>query len=314
MPSDQPTPDQVFPAERFGELLHQYDAAVAAKDFKEAETAVDAIFAAASDLCDDHPTPEYMLSVFALGRMENADWLGAELAYRRILSLPNLDASTEYKARADLTGLFGLLNRHAGALAHARRATEAARRDGCSILLAMACGSEARVLITCGRAGEADAVIAEGIAAICGDEMGNQMLARLLILRAECEIESDCLSAADSDLKTAFGLIEPLIPMTSAAGVQSDRGRFWAATAKLRMKRNDYDGAVQSWQEAVTISKSVAALPQVETPYGLFMVAYMLKGLADALVACNRSADANAALSERKSILRRAGLPDAGVA
>lgn len=95
-----------------------------------------------------------------------------------------------------------------------------------------------------------------------------------------------------------------------AAGILSDLARWRSVTARLRGARKDFDGTVKAWEQAVTISKHVVSLPQVETAHGQAAVADMLRGLAAALWECDRRQDAAAAWDERRRILEAVGIPE----
>ena len=304
MASEEPTPD-----ESFGKLLQQYQRAVDAQDFEDATGAVRDIFALAEEWCDENPSPDFDLTMAAAEREEHADWGGAESTYNQILSLPDVEPLVEYKARSSLVSLCRLLRRESDALDHARHATAAARRADVSIVLSMALRNESQCLIRCGHITEACNVIADAISVIDDEKMYNHMNGSILTLRAECAIRNGALTDAERDLEQASTYLEPLAEMEIAAGVHSDLARRWSITARLYAERGDRDKAIAAWQEAVSISKHVASLPHAESVYTKVTVADMLKGLADALLVCDRADDAATAFDERKEILESVGVP-----
>lgn len=304
--------DDATPKEPFGKLMQQYQRAVENQDFEDVNSAVHDIFALAEEWCDENPSPDFDLTIAAAESEERADWGAAESAYNQILSLSHLEPATEYKAHSDLASLCRLLGRNSDALDHARCATAAARRADLSVLLAMALQGEARCLIRCGKVAEADNVIAEAISAIDDDKLYDQMRASMLTLRAECAIRKDAIADAERDLEEAFNLLEPMAGMDIAAGIHSDLSRWWSVTARLRAKRDDCDGSITAWQKAVVTSKHVASLAHADNVYTKVAVADMLKGLADALVLCDRTDDATAAFDECNALLHRIGVPNTG--
>ncbi len=307
MSSDGATPD-----EPFAKLMQQYQRAVDDWDFEDATGTVHDIFALAEEWCDENPSPDFALTITAAEFEERADWSAAESAYNQILSLPDIEPAVEYKAHGDLAGLCRLLQRDSDALAHVRYATAAARRADLTVLLVMALQGEARCLIKCGQISEACNVIAEAISVIDDDKMYNQARASILTLRAECDIHNDADADAERDLERAYDLLEPLAGMDIAAGIHSDLSRWWSVTARLCAKRDDREGSVAAWQKAVGISKHVDSLVHADNVYTKSVVADMLKGLADALLVCDRTDDATVACDERNALLDRIGVPNTG--
>ena len=308
MSSDNSTPDDVF-----SKLLQQHQDAVDDGNSVDAEASVHEIMAAAEAWCDQNPSPDFDLTMAASQCEENADWVGAESAYQQILSLPNLQPPAASKAHMDLAALYRLLHRDSDALRHARLATVAARHVDSSMFLAMVLRVEAHCLIRCDRIDAARAVVAEALSVIADDKMYDQIRGSILTLRAECAVRSGQASDAETDLEEAFGFLQPMAGMDMAGGIHRDLARLWSVTARLRTLRDDCDGAVNAWQEAVTVSKHVVSLPHVESVYTKIAVADMLKGLADTLSVCDRADDAAAAFAERTTILKAVGVSDTHV-
>ncbi len=303
--------DESKPFDAFSKLMHQYRDAVNDDELGDAEATVHEIFAAAAEWCDQNPSPDFDLTLAAGRFEENADWVGAESAYRQIHLLPSLEPHTASKAYSDLASLYRLVNRHSDALRHARLATAAARPVAPSTFLVMMLRIEARCLIGYDHIDLARAVLDEALSIIGDDKAYDQMRASNLTLLAECDVHRGRHADAERILEEAFYLLQPLSRMKIAAGIHSDLSRWWSAAAKLRAARNDRDGAVTAWQEAVRLAKHVASLPHAESVYTKVTVADMLKGLADSLATCDFSDSAAAALADRTTILRALGIPDA---
>ena len=256
------TPDETPLDESAGPLFEKYHRAVDERDFDSATEAVEDIFAMAMKWCEENPSPELDLTNAAGEFEECGDWRSAESMYKRILSLPDTGPLTEYKAHADLAGLYRLLHRDADALDHARKATAAARRDDVPMVTLMALRNEARCLIGCGLISEAHELVSEAIPIIDDDEMYSQMRASFLTLRAECMLQNASMTEAQSDLEETYRLLEPLAEMGIAGGVHGDLSRWWSVTARLR---------AAAWRQGTVrfppggrpwrLSKHVASLP-----------------------------------------------------
>jgi tetratricopeptide (TPR) repeat protein len=310
MSSNGSAPDD----DRFLTLLRQYQDAVNAENFADAEAAIQEIFAFLEEWRHDDPSPDFDLTTAAVECEENGDWAGEQSTYSQILSLPGLEPHKECRAHSSLASLCLLLNRQRDALSHARRATAAARRADTPILLGIVLQREARCLIRCGNVEEARSVVAEALSVMDKDKACNQLRASILILRAECAVRSGRLSDAGRDLDQAFGFLRPMSAMDFAAGIHGDLARWWCVTARLRAAREDHEGAVKAWNAALSASRHVASLPHAESVYTKVAVADMLKGLAGALSACGRADHASAAIAERKAILKGVGVPENDVA
>ncbi len=301
--------------EYLGELFERYRRAVISGASADARDAILETFSIALTSFEENPTRDLSLTIAAGECEENAAWDAAESTYFEILSLPDIEPSTEYMARGKLACLYRLLHRDSDALDQTRLATAAARRADIPIVLSMALRGEARCLIRCGQIDDARQALAEALSLfdngkMCFDDMHGQSRAAILTLRAECALHDGAIRDAEGDLEQAFDLLRPLAGIEIAAGVHSDLANWWSITAKLRSASDHGDGAIAAWREALRISKHVASLPQVETPYTKMLIADALDGLADALLACDRSDDAAAAIDERMDILRCIGLPE----
>jgi tetratricopeptide (TPR) repeat protein len=289
--------------ERFQSALHD-------RNFSAATEATAEIFALAEKSCRENPSKTLELN-YAAEEFENrAEWGAAESAYQQILSLPDLSPADEYKAHVDLAGLCRLLNRDSDSLEHARSATLAARRFDSSVLLLMAFQGEAGCLIRNKNFSEARQVVAEAISVLEPDKMYDQLRANVLMLKAECDLHCGAIMEAGQGLDQANCLLEPLAGLQIAAGIQSGLCHWWSVTARHRAQRGDCEGAISAWQKAVNLGKHVASLPQAVNVYTKCAVAQMLKGLADALLVCDRAEEAAIALDERKELIRRIGAPD----
>jgi tetratricopeptide (TPR) repeat protein len=304
MAHDDSTPDEAF-AERFRE----YQDALGSQDVDRATEAVYGIFGLAHEWCEQNPSPEMNLNATANHCERNADWHGAESAYREILALPSLDPATECQAHSDLAALYRLLGRHSDEIEEDSRATAAARRSDCDVLLIMSLAIQARTMIDRGALDDAHALIDEATLLLSPDELYSQLRGSLLVLRAKYSIRAGQLRDAQRDLAQAFDLLKPCTNLEIAAGAHRDLAKWWSISAELHAARNDLQSAVDDWAEAASISTHIASLPHVEGPHSRFHVAEMLLGLAEALRRTGRADEAAEALNEREIIRSSIGLP-----
>lgn len=302
MADEQSSPDADAEA-CLGELLRQAHVAIQRGDDERFEEVVEEFFVTAAEDSLSGASPEFRLLELANECEEQADWPGAESAYRQLLAEPELAPITQAKAHAGLSALDYLRQRDADALHHARLATAAARKLDLPIVTAMYLCAEAERWLPSGQTEAAAAVVAEGLLVVEPDSSLQQLRARLLTLRAECALRSGQLVEAEADLDLAFELIEPMARLRMAAGAHCDLARWWAATARIAAARHDHPQAVNAWGEAVRLARGVATLPHTECPYTKFKLAEMLRELADALIAGGREDEAEQAQAEYKTIL-----------
>lgn len=138
-----------------GERAERCATAMAQRRFEDAEAAVLDLFAAASEACEQNPSPDWPLIVQAAQCEERGDWQGAEHAYRQILALPDSDAFREYRAHQDLSKLFRVLDRDDSAWEHACLATAAARQTGIPLFQVEALVAQVRCCLRRGRGDDA---------------------------------------------------------------------------------------------------------------------------------------------------------------
>jgi len=278
--------------------------------YDDADKAAAEVFAIVAQQFEEEPTPDLLLSTQAVECEEAADWDGAEAAYHEILALSSDDAAAEYKAHSDLCGLCLLLNRIADALAHARRATNAARRTELSVLFAMAARTEASLSVHFGEWTDARGIIEEALQILGDDPTCAQQRASMFVLRARCALGERDVRAAENDLAAAKGAIGPLANLECAGGIQADLARWWNTMAQLRSETGDNQGAIAARNEAVTRSRQLVSLPYTQNVHSKWFLARTLESLANALLQCDRNSEACDARAESKVILEEIGLAD----
>lgn len=303
---NNPTPG----ADRLERLLGAYTDALEAGRMEDAEAAVMEFLALAAQIPDE-PTPESVLLDEA-GRCEaNADWAGAEAAYRWMLerARENANDTTQFRAHSQLAMLHGLLGRHEAALEEARAAVAAARRADLSPLLFMALDDQALYALRTDRLPEALGAVFEALERMEDGTLYDLPRGSALALRGACRAALGEWPAAERDLEVSWARSQPRAAMAMAAGVHGILARWWAVTARLRGAQGDAKGAAEGWQEAVARSRHVAALPQVSGPKAQSAVARMLHGLGHALMAQGSHYFADEALTESRSLRQAVGLP-----
>jgi hypothetical protein len=174
----------------------------------------------------------------------------------------------------------------------------------------MSLETEARCLVRMGHLIEANAIITEALSVLNDEPTYNHLRAWALILRAKCAVVAGRMPDADRDLDVAYGILQPLAAMESAGGIHSGLAQWWSVSARLCTAREDYEGSVAAWNNAVKFAKHVAELPQIERVYALAAVAFMLKGLAGALSSVGRGAGGRRVERERRLLLDDLGVPE----
>jgi len=275
----------------------------------DAEEAMEEVLALVMKLAEQDESPDWQLVIEASDRETAFDYDGVEAVHLKRLALPDGDSHV-LGAHCDLASLYVVLNRHDEAIRHAQQATYAARKFDSPISRAMALRSEGATHLRVGRVLEAEKCFAEATEALDADDPAyRQMRASLLTLMASCALHRGQCDLATDYLETADVLLRPLQPMLSAAGVQSDLANWWATTARLRLLLGENDDAVAAWQEAVSLARHVAELPQCEGLYARLKIATMLHHYGQSMKKIGMDNAAQEALAGSRQIVRDLGLP-----
>ena len=302
--------DNSEPDDHIVNLWNRYQDAVAKESFNEADDTILNILNYASEWCEENDDSEDLaLLQIACACEENGDWLGAEKAYREMLTLPDRGSFIEHTAHRSLASLYGILNREAESLFESELQVAVARDTDTPILLAVSLVSHARRLMQSGQIADAETPIAEALQVADRDEMYGQIKASALTTRAECAVRKGNLDSAATDLTEAYRLLESQSSIMFAAGVQGDLIRWWSATARLRLAQGQLEQSLASWDEALTRARQMAELPHVDSVCGAKTISTVLEGYAEATSQTGRDAQAEEMHTEAKRLLQQVGLP-----
>lgn len=305
----------------FEQLLERYVSAQTEGRFEEAEaTALEFLGCASEGATAEGRFEDFQLWE-EVGRCRNdADWSGAETAYRRVLAFAEKESNWEAlevafrmqsKVHQNLCAFYALIGEDAAALQEAEAATAAARRGDSKIILCMALEQQAWTALRVGRAGAALAAISEALKTLSDEPIYDLARARTLVARARCRVDLNDLPSADQDLAAAWGILEPRSIQFFAAGVHDALANWWEVTAQLRVLRGNHAGAATAWREAVSRRRQVAGWPQVggDGPYVSISLAKSLHGLSECLRVAGDVSEAEEALKDSQAIRSKIGLP-----
>jgi tetratricopeptide (TPR) repeat protein len=266
--------------------------------------------AALAENADIKSDPGLKWSLVAAECEDRGDWGSAEAAYREKLIVRGETGHDRLSAYKDLVALCRLLGRMDEARQYARLATEAAREEDLSVLLAMAMCMEARLCIEASDYETGGILVAELLDTFGeDDEMVNGLRAEALILRAQCSLVRGEADAAAADLETAYARLAPWRDMDIAAGTHRSLSQLHAIRGALRAMQGDVAGATESWQEAVARARHVASLPHVNNVYTKAALARMLERAAGSLAECGANAPTGGMRQEAERIWASLHLP-----
>ena len=165
---------------------------------------------------------------------ENAgEWPEAEEIYKQILTLTRAQNNPMalYKAYDDLSALYSLLGRDELALENAQAAIESAHLEGIDILSGMALERLTRCWLQLVNVAQALQTANERVQLLSAENGDSLSLARALVSRARCYVESNHIAEAQQDLDTSLPLLTKFSRARLFAGVQSGLANWWATTA-----------------------------------------------------------------------------------
>lgn len=209
------------------------------------------------------------------------DWEGAKAAYHRAAGAED-SAGLESGAYRNLSALHSMLDEDDFALEWAQRATQAARGDTPSLVLAIALGSEASLLVTRDTA-LARERIAEQLRLLEDKPMNYLPRLRACILRARCAVEDGDLDGAEHELELVWRQIKRWQNEPFLAGHHGILAAYWTTRAALGEKRSDWRAIQKARLEAVEHLRFVASFPPIEGPFKYNNLALALLRAAKAL-------------------------------
>lgn len=259
---------------------------------------------------DENEVPSLHIAIRceAEEREAEADWAGAEAAYRRAVEIAGDNPHWAFKSHDELRSLYMFLGRPREALEEARAAVEAGR-EAIGILHARALLSQALVHLNLGQATKALDLVTQSLSIHDSDRLPGWMRGRALAIRARCSVELEDEAAARSDLNASWVLLASESAMASLPGVQGAFGSWWRTEAALRCRTGDAIGWVKAWREVVLSRRWNAAQPQIAGPYVHAGLADALEQLARAQEAAGDSVSAVENMAESRAIRKEIGQP-----
>jgi tetratricopeptide (TPR) repeat protein len=298
--------DKTEVPDAFLALLEQWREAAEGQDQAKAESlGVQMLAMAAADQSQKND-PHLRIVLGVREREAACRWEEAEAGLRRALELSRATGAAMmiFKDHHDLSGLFSLLGRDHEALAEARAAAEAARREECPPLLLMAMERLAGCLLACKDPAGALAAAEEMLSGTPEETLYGLQRGRGLVLRARCRVEVGDLDGAQADLGLAREVLGPDPAPSMLAGIQNGFARWWQVAAAVGYARGYLAGAVEALRRAVEERHHLAG-----SPYGRDALARTLHRLGTALEAAGEPAPASAAFIQSRNLREELGLP-----
>lgn len=294
------------------DLFRRCEAAYQNADDREMQNAVTQLFDFISQQEIDKPAAKSIeLSAEAEALLERQDWEAALQAYMSACDhAQNLDSpGMEYKAYSDLSQFYTFVGDHELAVTASLSSLEAARRCGNEIVVLMALYNYSACLLSAGLISEALPFCDEMVTSCSSKGLKGLSVARALTMRARCYAMLGAITQAERDLQAAWPHLEPARGMHVAAGLQACLASWWETRARLKAAKEEYDEAVEAWQNAVEHRRLVCAAPQITGPFKIARLANTLSDLGKALSVIDDTEGAAAALSECDTLRRQIHQP-----
>ncbi len=299
--------------DEFVKLLQEHQQATSEGRHQDVNVLSMQMMALAVARAKEEPPSQWTLLMREAQRREaEGNWEGAEAAYRQVLGLADEKEHDigQFNIHQALARLHRMLGQNALSFQEAQLATQAARRTEVTPLILRALEIQAASALRLKDVTAAQEAVSESFEILASKGSRSDLQRAItLILRAQCQVEGNDLSAVEADLKAAWDILQPQCGALFLAGVHSGLARWWVATARLRTRRNDLPGAVGACREAVDRCRHLATLPQLGGPYWYANLADSVYGLSQALAAAGEVAEAEAMLAESQALRSAIGLP-----
>jgi tetratricopeptide (TPR) repeat protein len=289
----------------FEKAVQSYGEAVSGERPEEAQNAaMQALFLAGQEALRN-PTPSLLLKEKARNCEERGDWVGAEAAYREVLTLEESGGHSGMiaKAHMDLSRLLRSLGRLEEAWQFACQATVEARGTAIFPVLVMALTNESLCALDRQDYARALAAVSEAMQVIEPSKVYDLMRAKTQITRTRCLLVASDLAAADAALALSWETLKKQPASRLMQGLTQAHANWWEVKSQLEEQRGNVSGARDA------MAKAIEHLRQLQGPYALFALAKAL-GRASALAnLAGESPTAERDASEANGILRDLHLP-----
>jgi tetratricopeptide (TPR) repeat protein len=295
-PSDA-APDPQF-MKKFEEVLDSWAEATSTGKTAEANLAAMQALLMAGEESRKNPSPEVMLKNEADDLESKGNWREAEAVRRKVVDLA--ESSGHFGriagAQLDLCRLLRLVGRREEAWQLACAAAVSARRTKIFPLLVTALVREAFCALDEGDSAKALAAASEAVQVVEPGKLYDHERARALTTRARCLLAHGDPASAESDLASAWDLLEAKSASWMMPGIIWTLANWWEVKSRLAERLGNLVYA----REAMTAA--IACYRQLSGPHALVALARALEKLGEMSRACGDVAVEARSLGETKSI------------
>ena len=289
--------------------FHDSQAAAESGDIKEAEALSLQTFVHIMEEAAKKPPAPHLSELKLAHECEaNADWEGAEVAFKRAVALEIELHGYAVQTLKSLARFYHFRNREREALETVHAATEAARqmgRDG--IFLATALQTEISYLFGAGENEKARPLLDEALQIVENDPYCKSLLHHFRFYEVSECVHSGNLDGAEALLNEMWPQVEQWQQAMFMMGHQSALASWWQLRALCCQKRGQVSEEIEALRRVVHFQHIIAQAPQLEGPYKFNALAGALHKLGAALQQ-NGDALALQVLAESASLRRDMGL------
>ncbi len=308
MPPDFHLPEDQ--QKKFEQLVEQTTQSLRAGNPEQAEAAAFDMLSMVNAHVEQHPPEPDPLWELIAKKEEAREWSAALELRLRAAAEQGSQASDANLFRwwQEIARLQQWLGHPREALAAAQSVKAAAQRlEGMWILTVAAQISEAENYLDLHQPDDALAQIEAALSLVESDVIYDRYRADLCILRATAQLQKDDLSAAESELCVIAPLVKS-VQANSMFGIgHLTAAKFLEVQAGLHSARGEYSGAVEQWQEIVSVRR--ARYESLGKAGAGRTLALALHRLSHAQTAAGFPAAAASAREESFALLNQFGLP-----
>ena len=316
-PQNQPQPDGSFGPEfmeKFQGVIKSYAEAITADQTEEADRAAAAVLVMAAAEAITHPTPDLQVAEEAANSLRAGDWVRAEEAYRKLLTMQEQTGNPclQAKPQMDLSRLFCLIGRLDEAWAFARAATASARRTELYPLMAMALENEALCALARGDVLQALAAASEAVQVIEPGKIADLMRAGAYTIRAECLLLTGDPDAAEKDLKAGWDILGSRKLSNLGTGPVARLAKWREVQAQMRVRKGRLEDAAAALRQAIEHRREGFNRSCDPSPYAFAALARTFERLAEIMKKTGELQAERQALAEATTLWERAHLTTSG--